>query len=185
MARQLTAALSALTALAALAFGGMPQAQAKDYPGPYDNGSRRYYADEARDFQQMGFDFPMFSWSRYNQPSYNTFSPSYYSSPPAYYGAYPYAVAPNYSYGSYAPAADNAARIRVTVPADAKVWFDNKATQQTGTDRQFESPALTPGHSYSYEVKAQWRDNDGKEVTRTRRVDVSANSNVSVDFMRQ
>jgi uncharacterized protein (TIGR03000 family) len=184
MARQVRAALTALAALAVLVCGGMPRAQAKDYPGPYDHAGRGYYADEARYIQQAGFDFPMFEWSRYRQPSSYSYSPSYYSSP-SYYGGYPYAIAPDYSYGAYAPAADNLARVRVMVPADAKVWFDGKATRQDGTDRRFESPALTPGRIFSYEVKAQWRDKDGKEVTRSRRVDVSANANVTVDFTRE
>jgi uncharacterized protein (TIGR03000 family) len=70
------------------------------------------------------------------------------------------------------------------VPADAKLWFDGAATRQSGAVREFESPQLKPGKEYTYDVKAQWRDADGKEVTRTRRVDVRANANVTVDFTR-
>jgi uncharacterized protein (TIGR03000 family) len=88
-----------------------------------------------------------------------------------------------YAYGSTVQ--DNGARIRVIVPQDAKVWFDNRMTQQTGTERNFQSPALTPGRDFSYDVKAQWKDQNGKEVTQTRHVDVRANSNVTVDFMHQ
>jgi uncharacterized protein (TIGR03000 family) len=48
--------------------------------------------------------------------------------------------------------------------------------------RLFESPALTPGRDFNYEIKAQWRGADGKAVTRTRTVDVRANAHVNVDF---
>jgi uncharacterized protein (TIGR03000 family) len=80
-------------------------------------------------------------------------------------------------------AATNTASIRVTVPAGAKVWVDDKTTMQNGSERFFESPPLTPGADFSYDIKAQWRDQDGKEVTQTRRVNVSANASIRVDFM--
>ena len=100
----------------------------------------------------------------------------------AYYG---YAYPSTYVYPVQAQqvVAANTASIRVTVPASAKVWIDDKTTTQTGSDRLFESPALTPGRDYSYDITAQWRDQDGKEVTQTRRVNVSANASVRVDFM--
>ena len=91
----------------------------------------------------------------------------------------------DYSYGAYAPTQKNAVHIRLVVPGDASVWFDNKETKQTGETRQFESPALAPGHQYVYDVKVRWRDKDGKEVTRTRHLTVWANDNLSIDFTRQ
>jgi uncharacterized protein (TIGR03000 family) len=80
-----------------------------------------------------------------------------------------------------APAA-NTASIRVTVPAGARVWFNDEKTTQTGSERLFESPPLSPGAHYSYHIKAQWRDQDGEEVIQTQRAVVSAGANVSVDF---
>jgi len=101
------------------------------------------------------------------------------------YGS-PYAIAYTNPVQRYASTqhvvADNTASIRVTVPAGATVWFDDNKTTQTGSERLFESPPLTPGRHYSYDLKAQWRDQDGKEVTQTRHVDVSANASVSVEF---
>jgi uncharacterized protein (TIGR03000 family) len=174
MIRQVTKGLSAVAALAALACAGMPSAQAKEWPGPYDHAARRYYADEARDYAAMGYDVPS-GYGQYNRPYY-------YSAPPTYYRGYPYA-APAYPLGAYAPAApDNAAHVRVVVPADAQVWFDGNATKATGPVRRFDSPALTPGRQYTYDVKARWRGADGKEVTQTRHVDVAANADVDVDF---
>ena len=86
--------------------------------------------------------------------------------------------------GYYAPeAADNAAHVRVVAPADAKVWIGGAETSQTGMDRVFTSPALEPGKSYTYEVKARWME-AGKPVEQTRRVKVQANQTTTVDFGR-
>jgi uncharacterized protein (TIGR03000 family) len=113
----------------------------------------------------------------YGSYTYAVLSPGYYDSGPYVYGAMPSA---NYSYGAYAPTQDNVARIGLTVPADARVWFDNNTTKQSGEMRYFETPPLAPGRQYVYDVKVRWRDKDGKEVTRTRHLGVSANSTVSV-----
>lgn len=76
------------------------------------------------------------------------------------------------------------ARIRLVVPDGAKVWFDNQLMKQSGTERNFESPALTPDRTYHYDVKVKWLDKDGKDKTQTRRIDVRANGNQTVDFTR-
>ena len=62
-----------------------------------------------------------------------------------------------------------AVHFAVTVPADAEVWFDGAKTAQAGPYREFVSPPLRPGRSYSYDVRARWKDG-GREVDRTRRV---------------
>jgi uncharacterized protein (TIGR03000 family) len=69
----------------------------------------------------------------------------------------------------------------VNVPAGAQLWFDGKATTTTGSIRQFDSPPLTPGSRYSYEVRARWNEN-GHEVTQTQQVEVSAGAYVNVQF---
>ncbi len=75
----------------------------------------------------------------------------------------------------------NAAVIDLRVPADAQVWFDGDPTNQRGPDRVFTSPALDPGKTYHYDVKARWTEN-GRPVERTRRVDVRAGQRTTVDF---
>jgi uncharacterized protein (TIGR03000 family) len=192
MASRVATGLAAVAAIAVLAawVGGQP-AQAKDWPGGYDPASGWTWDQDFRYDPVMnpfGFREPESSRPYYSRQSvyypgypYAATSANYYDSAPAY-GFMPSA---NYAYGAYAPAPANTARIRLVVPADARVWFDNKATTQSGAMRNFESPALMPGHQYGYDVKAQWRDKDGKEVTRTRHVDVSANSDVRVDLTRQ
>jgi len=168
VASQITKVLTALAVVAALAFVGPQPARAQvSYRSGYDPVSGWSWD---RDFRYNSATNPFgYRGSDWSSPSYS-------------YGVRRY----NNSYGATAqssPAPDNAARVRVVVPAGAKVWFDGKDTKQTGTLRRFESPQLTPGKDYTYDVKATWTEN-GKEVTRTRHVDVRANSGVTVDFTR-
>lgn len=61
-----------------------------------------------------------------------------------------------------------AVRLELHVPADAKVWVEDAATTQTGSQRRFYSPALTPGKKYVYHLRVQWKDGDQmKDQTRT------------------
>jgi uncharacterized protein (TIGR03000 family) len=192
MKRLVTKVLTAGAVLAVLGLWvGVRPVQAKEWPGPYDFAGGQWYADEEREYQSIRGDSyrPFYAVS----PGRAVYVPSYpyamYSPTNSYYEpAYGASVVPSYSYGAYGPAApmqDNMARIRVVVPDGARVWFDNQPTKQTGSVRNFESPALKPGHEYTYDVKAQWRDQNGKEVTRTRHIDVRANGSVTVDFNRQ
>jgi len=71
--------------------------------------------------------------------------------------------------------------VNVSVPADAEIWFDGTKTTQTGAARSFVSPPVSPGHDYTYEVKVRWRQN-GKAVTRTRRVIVHAGDVINIWF---
>jgi len=99
---------------------------------------------------------------------------------PRYYGnAVP-------SYSAFAPpliAAPALAStlIRVQVPTQARVWFDNQPTSQTGPVRAFVSPALTPGHEFSYTVRATWREG-GRQIERQQVVTFMAGDPVSIDF---
>jgi uncharacterized protein (TIGR03000 family) len=193
MTNILTKVLATLAAVAALAWVGSQPASAKDWPDVYvgDTG---------------------FTWDqifRYNPVTspFGTREPAparpYYSGRATYPLTTPYAVAPasyyddmpssasmrssDYSYGAYAPslpARASTAHVRLIVPAGASVWFDDRATRQTGSVRDFDSPELAPGKTYVYHVKARWTEN-GKEMTRTRQVDVSAGSSAIVVFSRQ
>jgi uncharacterized protein (TIGR03000 family) len=69
----------------------------------------------------------------------------------------------------------------IMVPADAEVWFDGAKTTQTGPDREFVSPPLRPGQSYSYDVRARWKDG-GRDVDRTRHVTFYAGDELTLDF---
>jgi uncharacterized protein (TIGR03000 family) len=76
---------------------------------------------------------------------------------------------------------DGVARVTVTVPADAEVSFDGTMTLSKGAVRQYDSPPLEPGTRYTYDVKATWNEN-GREVTQTQRVEVTAGAHVNVSF---
>jgi uncharacterized protein (TIGR03000 family) len=108
-------------------------------------------------------------------------APSGYMTPPASPSVY---TAPNGPSGNVNPAVlDPVAHIMIKVPAEAEVWFGQGKTQQTGAQREFVSPPLTPGQDYSYEIKARWTEG-GKEVTQTRTIDVSAGAWKSIDFTK-
>jgi uncharacterized protein (TIGR03000 family) len=194
MTNLFTRVLAAGAVLAALTWTGPQAARAQvSYRGGYDPSSglrwdREFQYDPATN--PFGFREPESSrpyyFGRIVYPgtySYGAAPASYYY---GYYGAPSYAFMPqaDYSYGALSRPQDNSARIRLIVPADAKVWFGTSPTQQTGAVRYFDSPELTPGKDYVYDVKATWTEN-GKEVTQTRKVDVRANAGTTVDFTRQ
>jgi uncharacterized protein (TIGR03000 family) len=78
--------------------------------------------------------------------------------------------------------ADTRAYLSVDVPADAKVWVNDQLMPQTGTVRQLYSPPLTSGQSYTYEIRAQWFEDD-RPMERVRQVQVHAGDRFTVNFM--
>ncbi len=54
--------------------------------------------------------------------------------------------------------------LSVKVPADAKVFVNDRATTSTGTDREYVSHDLAAGARYNYNVRAEF-ERDGKTVT--------------------
>jgi uncharacterized protein (TIGR03000 family) len=145
------------------------------YPG--------YYRDGYPYYGSYGYSYPYYS--NYYTPSYG-YSDDYLGS--GYSDTYPDSTAP-VDPGVATPAVatppvDNTAHLTVTVPANAKVWFDGTATKSTGTVRSFRSPSLTPGRRYGYTVRARW-DDHGHEVTQTQRIQVTAGNTVQVHFPQQ
>jgi uncharacterized protein (TIGR03000 family) len=63
----------------------------------------------------------------------------------------------------YAEAPDTALVV-AHLPEDARIWFQDRPTKQTGTLRQFVSPSLTPGKRYTYTVRVEWPE-DGRWVS--------------------
>lgn len=127
-------------------------------------------------------------------------APTYYA-PPGYYVApstppsgpmigyqpgYTPAIAQEYGYfapsaAGEAPALNREVVINVSVPANAEIWIEGKKTAERGTVRQFISPPLTAEREYSYDIKARWME-EGKEVTRSRRLTVHAGDVVNLSF---
>jgi uncharacterized protein (TIGR03000 family) len=80
-----------------------------------------------------------------------------------------------------APTGPAPVHIEVRVPADASIWFDDAGTTQTGTVRQFVSPPVSPGHDYTYEVRARWKEGE-HEIVESRRITVHAGEQVRIAF---
>jgi uncharacterized protein (TIGR03000 family) len=79
---------------------------------------------------------------------------------------------------------DNAAHLQLIVPDNALVWFDGDKTTQTGPMREFVSPPLTPGKSFTYDVRVKYMKPDGQVVDETRPIHVRANAWWTVDFTK-
>jgi uncharacterized protein (TIGR03000 family) len=78
---------------------------------------------------------------------------------------------------------DATALLRVQVPAEAEVWVSGQPTSQRGTQRQFVTPALVEGQTFSYDIRARWKQG-GKEMERMQSVTVHSGDRVTVDFLR-
>ncbi len=87
---------------------------------------------------------------------------------------------------SYTPAEDstpkNTALFEVRLPdPEAKVWFNNGPTTRTGATREYITPELTPGRTYTYQIRARWMSN-GQPVTESRQIEVQAGQHKKVTF---
>lgn len=163
-------------------------------PGYYDNG---YYDDGWNGGRRGRFFGRSSGWSGYSYGAYSYGSGGchggchggygsachggYYGSgcngSSGYYGMP--ANGNRYAYGAMDP---NAALIDVKLgTADAQLFFDDAATQQTGAMRQFVTPALEPKKEFSYMVHAKWKEGD-RDMDDSRTVKVHAGDRLTVDF---
>ncbi len=129
-------------------------------------------------FGLYGYYDPWFYPGYYPGYAGGLYAPDYYSGPA-------FATEPYLSRESgYGPslAQDDMVHLRVKVPqGDAELWVENQGTSQTGTERDFNSPSLTPGKPFIYEMRAQWMEN-GRDVVQTRKITVRAGQWLLVDF---
>lgn len=126
---------------------------------------------------------------------------------PLIYGSYavfPYAAPPSFTSGgsmpsslvdlsmrpvpvvarAYAPALEapaSAAKITVVVPRSADVYFQGMQIPMSGLVKKFSSPELNPLLTYTYDIRALWRDH-GRLVTQQQRVLVRAGDDLTVTF---
>jgi uncharacterized protein (TIGR03000 family) len=110
-------------------------------------------------------------------PTYSYSAPSY---APYYYA--PSATSTRTGEEQDAALSEGRAAVRVRVPAKAEIWFEGEKTSQTGEMRNFLSPPLERGKTYTYDVKARWTDDAGKVVERTQEVKVRAGGRSTADF---
>jgi|SRR5581483_4445305 len=123
------------------------------------------------------------------------YGPGQYSYPaPGTYGSTtfnPFGIPPlsgSPAYNVPDPLADwpvvGAAKVTVRLPADAQLWVDGRPTKQTGSVREFITPAvLKAGLTYYYTFRAQWPEGD-RTVTRERRVAVRTGGTTDVDLTK-
>jgi uncharacterized protein (TIGR03000 family) len=74
-----------------------------------------------------------------------------------------------------------AATIVVTLPADAKLYFDTTLTKQGGATRTFVTPGLQPNKDYYYTLKAE-AVRQGQPRSLSRNITVRAGQTTRVDF---
>jgi uncharacterized protein (TIGR03000 family) len=75
----------------------------------------------------------------------------------------------------------NSALLSVKVPADAKVFVNDRETTSTGSDREYISHELANGARYNYTVRAEYV-RDGKPVSETKTVQLTAGQTAGLDF---
>jgi uncharacterized protein (TIGR03000 family) len=83
--------------------------------------------------------------------------------------------------GAADPVPDNKALLIVRLPANARLTIADTPTVQTGSERTYISPPLTPGKDYYYVVKATWAES-GQSRSEVREVVVRAGQKSQVDF---
>jgi uncharacterized protein (TIGR03000 family) len=69
----------------------------------------------------------------------------------------------------------------VEIPSEARLYIDDRPMQTPSSRRTFTTPALQPGQSYYYIVRAELV-RDGKNFTETKRVIVRPGEEVTASF---
>jgi uncharacterized protein (TIGR03000 family) len=143
-----------------------------------------YYNPHAYQSRYLYYPFygGAYPWYDY-QPYYGWSFSSGVDNSPTYSGPSGSDI-PGYTDGSAVEQPDNTAHVTVRLPADAEIWFNGTKMTETGPQREFYTPELTPGRRYTYDVRARWKEN-GHEVTQTQTINVSASAKVPVDFPLQ
>jgi uncharacterized protein (TIGR03000 family) len=73
------------------------------------------------------------------------------------------------------------ARLIVELPANAKLYVDDRAISDAASTKSFRTPVLEKGQEFFYEVRVEAM-RDGKAVSETRRIIVKAGAVVRSDF---
>jgi uncharacterized protein (TIGR03000 family) len=77
------------------------------------------------------------------------------------------------------------ALIKVKVPENATIWFENQKMSQSGTVRMFQSPGLEVKKTYYYKIKVTWptgASTVAKDFSSEQEVAVKAGETTSIDF---
>lgn len=82
---------------------------------------------------------------------------------------------------AYRAETNQRAMMVLSVPADAKVFFQDQPTSSTGTRRQYRSPVLESGKTFMYTIRVEV-ERDGQLVANTQQPRVQAGSRVEIAF---
>ena len=151
---------------------------------PYYSAFRGYYHNYYRNYFPYYFPFAFgFYFPYYGGVGYY---PSYDAGQGTYDGGYvpPVASDSQVPPSTDRPPPDDAAHLQLTVPENAEVIIDGNKTIQTGTVREFVSPTLKAGTTYSYRITVRYPDATGKAVEDTRDIRFTANDWFAIDFTR-
>jgi len=119
----------------------------------YGSGFGLYYG-----LPGYGYSTPFYGAnSYYYEPSYSDVQPDLSNAPQDTYSP-DNLYAPPATVPSVSPATDVAtpANFQIRVPDGAEIWFEGSKTSQTGSVRTFVSPAVQPGKSFTYDIRARW-----------------------------
>lgn len=75
----------------------------------------------------------------------------------------------------------NAVVLDVTLPADARVYINDRLTRSTGASRRYVSDGLDIGSLYTYELRAEVI-RQGRRLVKTEKVQLKAGDEVTIDF---
>jgi uncharacterized protein (TIGR03000 family) len=75
----------------------------------------------------------------------------------------------------------NAATVIIKAPTDVRITVDGQETTRNAAEETFTTPALEPGRTYQYVIKAE-AVRDGRTLTQTKRVAVQAGRQSEADF---
>ncbi len=169
------------------------------YPGyGYNNGFYGYGVDNygSRNYGNNVYGNNQ-RFRGYDQSYYNNGTMQYgYSQPYMNNNTMQYAGGMNYTtngcggvvqagYASAVNSDPSIARVNVIVPTeDTKLWIAGEMMDTKGQVREFKSPKLETGKNYTYTMKAQWTNSEGKKEEKTREIEVTPGSNNTVDFNR-
>jgi uncharacterized protein (TIGR03000 family) len=146
-------------------------------------GSRGLWGSGAGSYWGPASGYYPYNYGNY-YPNYGALpfaSPSYRSGSPDM-GIYGTILDPGMGPAGYKSVHRTApAFVTVTVPVNAKVWFNESPTTSIGTVREFHTPLLQAGGSYTYTVRAAW-EQDGQPVSQVQTVSVVPGENARVAF---
>lgn len=151
------------------------------YRGGYRGGSGWYSDGYRGGYYRDGYYGDRYNYGRTGISIYGVpvIGSRYY---PSYERSYYYGPSEEYTAPVEEEESSNVAKFEVRVPEDAELWFGNSKTDQAGALRHFESPELRPGKTFTYDLRARWRDANGKMVDRTKQVTVKAGDRIGIDF---